>query len=549
MTVLNQKNSDEQNDFVLKVESLGKRYASASPERWAVRNVSFLLKSGGTLAVVGSNGGGKSTLLRMLAGVIYPTEGRVTGRGRMVSLHALHLPFSPFLSLRDAMIAQAGFWGVTRSEALAGLDEVLDWCEITLRPDEKLFKLSDGMINRLAFASTLFLKPRLILADGNLGAGDAIFHERCLDRIEAMISEGCALVLATHRQALVERFCENVLVLQDGCVVDKNAWPTAASLGSGNLDELDAFEEDEEDDTSAGQGDSHVRGVISMAAEMAADNGLPACDITTPPTFQFAAEAPPEHVLRFKADFFKGRTHAFRLVSPEFIASQGQMHFKLSLPSLMMMVGDWRCELATVYDDGKQALVKFRMKMSDPASNPTGDWRGRLPGVITPDARWNLERLPDVAPDQIANLTRNMNGAIHAINIESGGMVRTSDALHVALDFSLYVADLKTRCSLDFLYKGERAFRAIMPWPQVLEPGRWRATLSVHPDQLAEGDYSINVVMVFPEPEGPTPLLLYGACSFHADADTGGGTRGGWTGPMPGIVMPKGLWALQDSEA
>lgn len=549
MTALNQRHSDEQNDFVLKVESLGKRYTSASPERWAVRHVSFLLKPGGTLAVVGPNGGGKSTLLRMLAGVIYPTEGRVTGRGRMVSLHALHLPFSPFLSLRDAMIAQAAFWGVPRGEALAGLDEVLDWCEITLRPDEKLFKLSDGMTNRLAFASTLFLKPRLILTDGNLGAGDAVFHERCLDRIEAMIAEGCALVLATHRQALVERFCEGVLVLQEGCVVDKKAWPAAASLGGGKLDELAAFKEDDEDDVSAGEGDSHVRGVFSMSAEMETDNGLPACDVTTPPAFQFTAEAPPEHVLRFKADLFKGRTHAFRLVSPEFIALQGQMHFSLALPSLMLMSGDWRCELATVNNDGKKALVKFSMKVSDSASSPTGDWRGRMPGVVTPNVQWNLERLPDVAPDQITSLTSNMNGAIHAVNIQPSNTVRTSEILHVELDFSLYAADLKTRCSLDFLYKGERAFRAIMPWPKVLEPGRWRATLSVHPDQLAEGDHHVNAVIVFPESEGPTPLLLYCASRFRAEADTAGGARSGWTGPMPGMVMPRGLWALRDSEA
>jgi hypothetical protein len=215
----------------------------------------------------------------------------------------------------------------------------------------------------------------------------------------------------------------------------------------------------------------------------------------------------------------------------------------------MLLAGDWRCELATVNNDGKMALVRFRMKVNDPASSPTGDWQGRMPGVVMPDARWKLERLPDVSPDQITPLTRNMNGAIHAINIESGGTLRTSDELNVALDFSLYTADLKTRCCLDFLYKGERAFRAIMPWPHVLEPGTWRATLCLHPDQLAEGDYSINVVMVFPEPEGPTPLLLYGACSFHAEADTVGGTRGGWAGSMPGMVMPRGLWALQDSEA
>lgn len=542
--------SDQQRDFVLKVESLGKRYVSASHGRWALRDVSFLVEPGGALAVTGPNGSGKSTLLRLLAGVMYPTEGRVSGRGRMISMHAIHLPLSPTLSLRDAVKAQAAFWGVPRSEALASLDEVLDWCEISMKPDEKLYKLSDGMVRRLAFASAVFLKPRLILADGNLGVGDAAFQERCLDHIEAMIADGCALVLATHRQSLVKRLCKHVLVLQDGRVLERrtfNLSGPAVACEDGADDGGDAEDDGEAGNDGQGEGGGGTFGVMALSALMLEEHSIPFCDADVSPAFEFTAHVRLGHGSRFKADFFCGRDLAFRVVSPELTSSRDQIRMRLDMPSLTLIPGQWRCEVSLASDEGRRRLVKFQVDEARPERSPPGSWRGRLPGCVTPGVEWDLVRPMNLGPDEAACLFSNVNGALHAVNVLPGPVLLTSAPISVALDFSVFVSGLDARCCVDFLFRDQRAFRAIMPLPKRVDPGRWRATLTLHPDQLAEGEYTLNAVVVFPESNGPAPLVLYAAARFRTEADTAAGVRVGWRGPMPGVVMPRSSWTLMDS--
>lgn len=547
-------------DFVLKVENLGKRFSSDPGERWGVRGVSFLLPPGGSLAVVGPNGGGKSTLMRILAGVIRPTEGRVTGRGRVVSLQALHLGIAPELTIRDAAIAQGAFWGVPRQEVLAGLEEALDWCEIAMGPGERISRLSDGMMDRLAFAANMMLKPRLLLADGNLGLGDEVFYERCLERIERLIEDGTALVLATHRRRLVERFCRDVLVLEDGLVVGRGAWPPMAKLGmaaGAGLAEEDneSFLEGDDMEDGGVLGDECPRprypkqGVVALEPAGALADGKSVFDTADRAEFDFSADVQPDRAVRFKADFFRGSEPAFRFVSPEFLPAGGRMHFRLTLPP-GLLPGKWRCEVAPAGFDGKRAIGRFDVVMERPELTALGDWRGRMPGVMAPVAEWSLERLADLPADDLPSPASNPNGAIHRLHISSTALdgLASSAALSIDIDFSLAADGLPARCSLDFLFEGARAFRILMPHPRPLAAGVWRARACLAPNTLAEGTYSINAILVFPVPEGPTPLLLYDAGSVRVKSDVGAGARAGWRGGMPGVLMPRADWTCRDAE-
>ena len=185
---------------------------------WALRDVDLELRAGETLGLIGANGSGKSTLLRLMAGLGRPTRGRITRHRRVDAMLSLGESFDLRLSGRENALTASILAGFSRREARAKLDEIVAFAELGGFLDEPLRTWSDGMRLRLAFAVATATRPEVLLIDEVLSVGDVQFQAKCLERARDLQARGVALVLASHDEEQVRRFCERVVWLYDGRV-------------------------------------------------------------------------------------------------------------------------------------------------------------------------------------------------------------------------------------------------------------------------------------------------------------------------------------------
>src|SRR5262245_44307862 len=184
-----------------------------SDEFWALNNVSFSVRRGETLALIGSNGAGKSTILKMLNGLFRPDIGRITVRGRVQALIELGAGFSPILSARENVYINAAVLGMRRADIDRALPEIIGFAGIEDFVETPLQSFSTGMRTRLAFAVATQLDPDVLLVDEVLSVGDLAFQEKCLRRIEAFRRRNKAIVFVTHNLFKVEAMCNTALWL------------------------------------------------------------------------------------------------------------------------------------------------------------------------------------------------------------------------------------------------------------------------------------------------------------------------------------------------
>ena len=182
-------------------------------------DVSFDLEPGTILGIIGANGAGKSTLLKILARVSLPTEGLVTGNGRVVSLLELGAGFDPDLAARENVIMNAAMHGIPKTEALARLPDILAWAELDQFSPVPLKHYSSGMYLRLAFSVAINMGPRILLADEILAVGDMAFQERCLQKVEESGQQGLTVLFVSHDMEAITRVCNRVLWLHKGAVL------------------------------------------------------------------------------------------------------------------------------------------------------------------------------------------------------------------------------------------------------------------------------------------------------------------------------------------
>lgn len=197
----------------------GRLTAQEKTEFWALRHVSFRVESGTVLGLIGSNGAGKSTLLKIIARVTAPTDGRIVGVGRVVSLLELGAGFDPDLSARENILMNAALLGVPRLEALKQTDGILEFAEMEKFSEAPLKHYSSGMYLRLAFAVAMKMNPRILLADEILAVGDAAFQERCLLTVEDGSRTGLTVLFVSHDMDAIIRVCNRVAWIHQGEIV------------------------------------------------------------------------------------------------------------------------------------------------------------------------------------------------------------------------------------------------------------------------------------------------------------------------------------------
>lgn len=197
---------------------------------WAVQDVSLRVDRGETLGVVGANGSGKSTLLQIIAGIVRPTRGRASVRGRVSSLLELGAGFHPELTGRENVEMFGTIIGVTAQEMRRRLPEIEQFAGIGEFIDQPVKVYSSGMFVRLAFAAAIHVDPDIILVDEALAVGDAVFQHQCLLRIRQLQASGTTIVCVSHDMGLIKAISSSVVLLDAGRIVAEGEPAEMASL-------------------------------------------------------------------------------------------------------------------------------------------------------------------------------------------------------------------------------------------------------------------------------------------------------------------------------
>ncbi|HVN25426.1 MAG TPA: ABC transporter ATP-binding protein [Syntrophorhabdales bacterium] len=186
---------------------------------WALRDVSFEVKEGEVMGIIGRNGSGKSTLLKILSRITEPTEGGAEIRGRVASLLEVGTGFHPELTGRENIYLSAAILGMRKSEITRKFDEILAFSEVERLIDTPVKHYSSGMYVRLAFAVAAHLDPEILLIDEVLAVGDARFQKKCLGKMEEVGKEGRTILFVSHNMAMVASLCSNCILLHEGHVL------------------------------------------------------------------------------------------------------------------------------------------------------------------------------------------------------------------------------------------------------------------------------------------------------------------------------------------
>jgi lipopolysaccharide transport system ATP-binding protein len=183
---------------------------------WALKDVTFEVKQGEVVGIIGRNGAGKSTLLKVLSKITEPTKGRVELRGRIGSLLEVGTGFHPELSGHENVYLYGAILGMDRWEITRKFDEIIAFAELEKFVDTPVKRYSSGMYMRLAFAVAAHLEPEILLVDEVLAVGDAAFQKKCLGKMGDVSKEGRTVLFVSHNMAAVEQLCSRAILLHEG---------------------------------------------------------------------------------------------------------------------------------------------------------------------------------------------------------------------------------------------------------------------------------------------------------------------------------------------
>ena len=195
---------------------LAQAYAAEIEQFWALRNISFEVKQGEVLGIIGENGAGKSTLLKILSRVTAPTEGRAVLHGRVGSLLEVGTGFHPDLTGRENVYLNGTILGLPRQEIDRRFAEIVDFSGVEKFIDTPVKRYSSGMFMRLAFSVAAFFDPEILILDEVLAVGDAAFQKKSLEKMESVAKSGKTVLFVSHGITSITRLCDRALWLKNG---------------------------------------------------------------------------------------------------------------------------------------------------------------------------------------------------------------------------------------------------------------------------------------------------------------------------------------------
>jgi len=184
-------------------------------EYWALKNVSARFEQC-TTAVLGPNGAGKSTMLQMVAGILQPTSGKITVRGRVTAILELGAGFQPEFSGRENVLLNGMMLGISKEEMTERMEGIAEFAEVGDFFDQPIKTYSSGMVVRLAFSIAISVDPDVLLVDEALAVGDERFNKKCHLKIKDMQSNGKTIIFVTHSERLVRTYCQKAILINGG---------------------------------------------------------------------------------------------------------------------------------------------------------------------------------------------------------------------------------------------------------------------------------------------------------------------------------------------
>lgn len=364
-------------------------------EFWALKDVSFDVKRGEVLGIIGRNGAGKSTLLKILSRIVEPTRGRVILYGRVASLLEVGTGFHPELSGRENIFLNGTILGMTRTEIKSKFDEIVTFAEIEKFLDTPVKRYSSGMYVRLAFSVAAHLEPEILVIDEVLAVGDAQFQKKCLGKMrETAQGRGKTILFVSHNMVAVQSLCRNCLVLDGGRVIHTGTASSAiAAYLKANQDS--GTEQIWKDPTSAPGNDIVTISRIAVRAS----TSEPSEPIAMQDEFRIEidyAVRKPDAVLHVMFHLFNERG-ILVLTS----AAQPMLHAAAGYSSScevtggLLNEGSYSIKLQVVEDNcdiiyAHENIAFFQI--IDAAVRAEG-WMGREPGVVQPKFPWRTRKI------------------------------------------------------------------------------------------------------------------------------------------------------------
>ena len=212
------KPSDKLKQYILpRVQQLsGKDPKQYFREFWALQNISFEVKKGESVGILGRNGSGKSTLLQLITGTLYPTTGSVVTSGRVSALLELGAGFNPEFTGKENVFLNLSLQGFSEIEIWNRFDDIAKFADIGGFVNQPVKTYSSGMYARLAFASAIHTDPEILIVDEILAVGDAPFQQKCINRLYRMLDDGVSILMVSHDAYQVRSICNRALLLQRG---------------------------------------------------------------------------------------------------------------------------------------------------------------------------------------------------------------------------------------------------------------------------------------------------------------------------------------------
>jgi len=214
--------SEEQSRSSL-LSKLRSRFRNHSQEFWALRDVSFTVERGEALGIIGLNGAGKSTILKLLYNITTPSKGEIRICGKLSALIEVSSGFHPELTGRENVYLNGSLLGMTRREIRNKLDSIVDFSGVGGFIDSPVKRYSSGMYLRLGFSIAAHLDPDILLLDEVLAVGDAAFQAKCIKRIAQLRKEGTTIVFVSHNLGAVESLCDRTLLIKEGQIYKSGA--------------------------------------------------------------------------------------------------------------------------------------------------------------------------------------------------------------------------------------------------------------------------------------------------------------------------------------
>ena len=245
-------------------------------ERWVLNGISFDVKKGEAIGLIGHNGCGKSTLLKLMTKIIYPDKGSISINGRISSLIELGAGFHPDMSGRENIYTNASIFGLTRKEIDSKLDTIIEFSELEEFIDNPVRTYSSGMYTRLAFSVAIHVNAEVLLIDEILAVGDAGFQAKCFEKLREIKASGTTIVIVSHSLSQIEQICERSIWIDEGKIRLMGS-PTDVHpkymeyMGQRSKPVTEAHNQAEKSDNS--QTDDKIAEVIK--AEMTDENGNP----------------------------------------------------------------------------------------------------------------------------------------------------------------------------------------------------------------------------------------------------------------------------------